>query len=237
LKQKLATTLERRRKEIIGTGPGHFLMLRIYEVIDPSKVEELRKDWEANRVDYLDVNSEHMHGVMLEAARVGDAGIIKRGLERGFDPMMTGPRDERSLFAGAAEGVSGEVLELVLQRGISPDTPLSGGRFAVDVICEVYGDERAGTLRVLLKHGANPNRRDRDGRAPLHIVIPKRNAMLMEALVEGGADVNALDKEGRTPLDLAETRGGRHRKQMLEVLARKSAKPGKDVAATQAAKP
>jgi ankyrin repeat protein len=67
----------------------------------------------------------------------------------------------------------------------------------------------AGTqvARVLLKHGANPNWRDKDGNTPLHRVVKSRlvvdPAQFIELLLEFGADASLRNGEGRTALDEA----------------------------------
>lgn len=58
--------------------------------------------------------------------------------------------------------------------------------------------------RVLLEGGADPNRRDGSGRAPIH---QARSAEAARLLVQAGADPNALDASGRSALAIAVERG------------------------------
>ena len=59
----------------------------------------------------------------------------------------------------------------------------------------------------LLAAGADPNVRDPDGDAPLHIAAEQCRADLAELLLKHGADPNAKNNEGKTPADLANCLG------------------------------
>ena len=68
-------------------------------------------------------------------------------------------------------------------------------------------------IRLLLKHGADPNCRDIDGYAPLHYLCqvynpgPDRHDNLrlcVKSLVRCGGDVRARTISGRRPLDIAQ---------------------------------
>jgi cytohesin len=59
------------------------------------------------------------------------------------------------------------------------------------------------SVEMLLKKGANPNYRDKDGWTPLHAAAQEGNADVAELLIKHGADVNARDIHGWTPLSVA----------------------------------
>ncbi len=55
-------------------------------------------------------------------------------------------------------------------------------------------------MRLLIQYGADPNARDKDGKAPLHYAIEKGNRDAVLLLMEYNADLNVQDEGDRTPL-------------------------------------
>ncbi|XP_066270028.1 26S proteasome non-ATPase regulatory subunit 10-like [Branchiostoma lanceolatum] len=74
-----------------------------------------------------------------------------------------------------------------------------------------------GTTHALIKHGANPNARDKDGNSPLHEAAQNGSTNDMKILLEAGADPNASDSYDVTPLHDAAICG--HRNCVAELLA------------------
>ena len=68
----------------------------------------------------------------------------------------------------------------------------------------VVMEDRPAILQ-LLNDGADIKRRDKLGRAPLHIAAQHGSEVLVSFLVARGADVNQPDEGGRTPLQYALT--------------------------------
>jgi cytohesin len=54
-----------------------------------------------------------------------------------------------------------------------------------------------------LKHQADINAKDKDGRSPLHVAAIKLDISICRLLIKSGANKNDRDKEPRTPIDLA----------------------------------
>jgi len=73
------------------------------------------------------------------------------------------------------------------------------------MLASVVGD--AESVEMLLKNGANPNYRDKDGWTPLHYAAYRGRVDVAELLIKHGAEINAKDNDGATPLHLAAQKG------------------------------
>jgi ankyrin repeat protein len=61
----------------------------------------------------------------------------------------------------------------------------------------------AESVRTLIEHGADPNRRNRDGSTPLHGAAFFGYPTVAQILIARGADTNARNQAGSTPYDAA----------------------------------
>ena len=75
------------------------------------------------------------------------------------------------------------------------------------VLSEVWRNSGPQVVRVLLKHGADPNLSLEDGQTPLVVAMARGNYATAAALVEGGADPTRRCRGGDTPLHYATRRG------------------------------
>eukprot|EP00756_Hemistasia_phaeocysticola_P037535 Hpha_TRINITY_DN16702_c5_g2::TRINITY_DN16702_c5_g2_i4::g.76553::m.76553 len=108
-----------------------------------------------------------------------------------------------------------EVLKLLLKSGVdvnasgaSGPTPLMNAAFDDQVSCF----RTLPCFRTLLDAGADVNKSNEDGMAPVHIVATSGRAEKILLLAKYGADLGKRDNEGRTPCLLAAMRSN------LEVL-------------------
>jgi ankyrin repeat protein len=63
-------------------------------------------------------------------------------------------------------------------------------------------DDVLNHARLLLEHGAEVNRRDKDNQTPLHLAMGRERFKLARILLEHGADANAENNNGKTPLHI-----------------------------------
>ncbi len=123
------------------------------------------------------------------------------------------------LHRAASDGDTA-ALQSLLQQGHPPDT--AGGQMCwlrgaseFNTRTSLHYSARGGHLhciRLLLRHGANPNSRDSDGYTPLHYTCQihhpgnnTRDTVLhcLQSLIAFGGDTTARTSAGNTPLDIA----------------------------------
>lgn len=100
------------------------------------------------------------------------------------------PRDfgKEAIVVGLAAYLTGGPFKFIDIRDIKGNTKLTDAVRSGSVGRVVY---------TIKEKGANPNRKDRDGRAPILLAKDKE---MIETLIELGADVNAENNEDLTPL-------------------------------------
>lgn len=59
------------------------------------------------------------------------------------------------------------------------------------------------SVELLIKAGADPNKRDNEGLTCLHWAVVKGNSSCIKLILEAGGDINRKDNSGKTPKDLA----------------------------------
>lgn len=71
---------------------------------------------------------------------------------------------------------------------------------ATALFLAVHRDDNAEVIGLLLKAGANPNRRDFDRTTPLIAAVRPTQLQLVRMLVDAGAEINVSNRDGDTPL-------------------------------------
>ncbi|WP_245691702.1 ankyrin repeat domain-containing protein [Geodermatophilus telluris] len=128
-----------------------------------------------------------------------------------------------------------------LARELDAGAPLTDPGTGLDLLTVAAAGGAAGTLRLLLDRGADPDggalhaaaagrhaelvralleagagvdRRDADtGRTPLHTAVAAGDAPeVVRVLLAAGADVNATTNDGASPLDISRVAAARHRR-------------------------
>lgn len=97
------------------------------------------------------------------------------------------------------------VVEALLRTGQTDiDAPNDEGETPLLLACR---NQNAYLVEILLKAGADPNRKLLDGFSPLHYAASEGNDAIARALLQGGADGNLRNMDGETPLILAAREG------------------------------
>ncbi|XP_048528378.1 putative ankyrin repeat protein RF_0381 [Triticum urartu] len=145
----------------------------------------------------LDVDSATKTGVtpMFYAAFGGNVEVMRYLLDGSADPSMADDRGSVSLHNAAEEGGT-RISSLFFSKGVHVDamdhrgTPL---HLAV-------AKDHVEVVKVLLEHGADPNRVANHVFSPLMMAVCGKALKCMKLLIEAGADVNVHGYSGPTPL-------------------------------------
>ena len=132
-------------------------------------------------------------------SRIGDAEQARLLVSAGADEFSRDGDELTPLHVAVHVGNS-EVARVLVVAGADPYyKSISSDWSPINEANErIVGPEM---VRALV---GDPNKRDRDGRTPLHEATAGELLDWLKALIQAGADPNVGDKDGRTPLHEAE---------------------------------
>jgi beta-lactamase regulating signal transducer with metallopeptidase domain/ankyrin repeat protein len=163
-------------------------------------------DWTSTK----DAVGQSVNQQVITAVQAGDAATLQKLIAQGVDITKIKGRDPTLLF----EAASPEVANLLIQHGADVNAVDAWGSTALDSVVSNSPPKTAAITRVLLAHGADPNRPS--GKLQMTPVLEASRGDTLDALVEDGADLKATNRDGYGVMFLA----GRHDITYLQSLIR-----------------
>ncbi|OJJ36228.1 hypothetical protein ASPWEDRAFT_184170 [Aspergillus wentii DTO 134E9] len=144
-------------------------------------------------------SSIHFHHTPLcFATRGRGLSVARLVLQHGANPDNTCCRNDR-LLTGAARDGDYYLVGLLLEHGAAPDASIDSERPHGRPLVEAVQKQHIKMVRLLLDHGANPNKIGRYG-TPLQAAVSGGRIEIVRYLLDAGADINQKRDDGRTAL-------------------------------------
>jgi beta-lactamase regulating signal transducer with metallopeptidase domain/ankyrin repeat protein len=193
----------------VGLDPG------IYPSLPPAmqkSVNAHREDFQTyqNWIARMDSSGKPVDQQIIVAVQAGDLATLQRLAAQGLDITRVKGNDPTLLFQAG----SPEIAEFLIQHGTEVRATSASGTTALDAIVFKDGPKTAEIARVLLEHGAEPNRPS--GELKMTPALNAYRGDTLEVLVAHGADLKAVNADGWGALMLA----GRHDVTYLQSLIR-----------------
>lgn len=153
-----------------------------------------------------------------------DPKLVPRIVAKG--PIAWSTKDiyvEESPLIGAARRLEVDLVQSLLAASAPADVVDEAGEsplLATILSAPPDSDDANKIVNALLAKGANPNRRAKDGRRPLHLAASRGQEAIVKALLAKGAHVDD-EVNGTSPLEEAEANG---HQEVAKILLAKGAK-------------
>ncbi|EER13400.1 ankyrin repeat domain containing protein [Perkinsus marinus ATCC 50983] len=148
------------------------------------------------------VSLQYGRPALVRAALWRRPDLVRELLHEGADPTESTSGGETALFS-AVRGGHLYKAEFLLDNGAAVDKEV-WGRTALHEAVRVGAVD---LMRLLLKHGANPNLIAKNGQTALHFAAVNGHPGAVELLVEEGVNLNAEDTLGWSALHWAAYKG------------------------------
>jgi ankyrin repeat protein len=116
---------------------------------------------------------------------------------------------QRTPLHQAAMRNRNDIVEWLCAKGVNVNMVDSDGETPLTIAITQTGDNEKAkktsleTISILLRYGADPNYRDKDGKTLLHTAVFRERGDLVDVLLRHAADINVKNKFGETALHLA----------------------------------
>uniref|UniRef100_A0A0E0DZW4 Potassium channel n=1 Tax=Oryza meridionalis TaxID=40149 RepID=A0A0E0DZW4_9ORYZ len=140
----------------------------------------------------------------------GFEDVVQFLLHEGVDIDLSDKFGNTPLLEAVKQGHD-RVATLLFSKGAKLSLENAGSH-----LCTAVARGDTDFVRRALAYGGDPNARDYDHRAPLHIAAAEGLYLMAKLLVDAGASVFATDRWGTTPLDEGRRCGSRTMVQLLE---------------------
>jgi ankyrin repeat protein len=174
----------------------------------------------------------------FRASRENDAAALKKFIVAGFKPDLRNPDGDSALHVAASAGAHASA-DFLLSRALAVD--LRGAAECTPLMAAVMADQ-TGMVGWLLRQGADPRLKDKDGFMPLMLAVREGSggavgelapynredldaalllaslvgrADVIDSLTNYGASVYARMEDGRTPLMIAAENGHKEAVELL----------------------
>ncbi|KAL8828824.1 MAG: hypothetical protein Q9170_006438 [Blastenia crenularia] len=186
--------------------------------------------WHSQKEESLPATLQRQEGEseLHAAVRTGKLSAVSELVQGGSSIEDFDSRGWTPLHTAAARGET-EILEFLLAS--NPNIEIKGEQHNEDTpLAFAARNRQAGTIRVLLSHGANVHARDKYEDTPIMIAAYERDSETVKELIIGGANPNDEAPNGRTPLLLASGGAGdvSHRLPTIRALIEGGAKAKPD---------
>lgn len=178
-----------------GCGETPQPTISLYRAIQVGDLDQIKRHVRGG----TDLNQVDPNGdlPLHVAARAGQVSIARELASHGADLEARNRAGQTPMELALAHGKT-KVAELLLDQGVQLDPQAA----LVDLVSQGVSDRDV--FDFLIRRGADTNRADPQGEAPLHLAIRLGHLESARRLLQRGADVNRPDGMGRTPLALAQ---------------------------------
>jgi ankyrin repeat protein len=152
-----------------------------------------------------DANQRNAQGatLLMQAALHGDAEMLRALISKGADVNLTNPQGATALHWAAGDPAK---VKLLLEAGANANAKSNLGRTPLTIAAATPGNIES--VRLLLKHGADPKLVDQNGDGPLGNAATSADVEMIRVLLAAGANLEergarGLAQRGLSPLTRA----------------------------------